>query len=349
VLQPEHYPVTRPSNPGGGRVRFPTSVTRRLPAGVLPVCVLAALAGAAPVPLLSTAVPPAESQSASAPGPKPFQPGVTIDWQAPAVYVDTHVVLRRGPLEFYACGSGKEHESILRLHASAAHVYLALGLIGVSPGHPPVWDDSLGEYAPPAGDLVEISCEWKEGGKQCRADAWTWLREIEYARPPLSRPWVFGGSVRLENGALAADRSGAGVALVDFSDALLSLSRGHSSRNAELWVEANTDAIPPLDTPVRLVLRPARRHAYRITLDFRGQTFVDGRWAALKDVADLLRMAGQVDPQRTQDINTAGTLRSDVAQVRHRLAQLGVPTETFRFVPATDATTAPVSGPAHRR
>ena len=183
-------------------------------------------------------------------GARPLQPGVVIDWKQPAVYVDGQVVLRRGPLEFLACLPGKEHESIVRLDAPAVHVYQALGLIGLEPGHPPQWREDQGRFGPPAGDLIDVAIEWEEGGRHRAVAGFEWLREFEFARTPIDRPWVFAGSRRLKGGMLSADWSGEGIALVDKPDCLLALSRNHVSRDAELWAQANTVAIPPVATAV---------------------------------------------------------------------------------------------------
>ena len=281
-------------------------------------------------PLRGASAP--SSQPARRPaGAVPFQPGVQIDWQNRAVLVGSRVVLRHGPLEFLACRPGKEHESVLRLEASAAHIYLALGLIGLTPGHPPSWDEPRGEYGPPTGDLVEIACEWDFNGRHHSVTASTFLREIEYARTPIPRPWVFAGSLRLRDGSLAADRSGVGIALVDFSDSLLSLSRGFPSRYGELWAKANTPAIPLIGTPVRLILRPARLRAYRVNLDFRGQVFVDGHYVRPADLADLLKLARQLDPDYVQVINAHATLHGDVVRLQQMLVKLGLPSEAVRI------------------
>ena len=102
----------------------------------------------------------------------------------------------------------------MRFEAAAEHVYVALGLIGLEPGHPPVWDPGTTNCRPPTGDLIDITLEWEGDGKPRVAGAYDWLREVEYARTPPARPWVFAGSVRLEDETLAAGHSGVGVALV---------------------------------------------------------------------------------------------------------------------------------------
>jgi hypothetical protein len=145
----------------------------------------------------------------------------------------------------------------------------------------------------------------------------------------------------LRDGTLAADRSGAGVALVSLSDSLLALSGGHSSRDVELWVAANTDAIPPEGTAVRLVLRPARPRPRSVRLDFRGAAFVDGRYVTPEDLADLLWLGRQLEPDSVQTIYVEGTLRSDVTRLEQTLRAGGLPAAAVRFVRSADATDSP--------
>ena len=261
-----------------------------------------------------------------------FQPGVWIDWQQREVHVQARVVLRSGALEFLACWSGKEHESIVRFEAAAGHVYQALGLIGLVPGHPPVFDSETGRVGPPAGDLVDISFRWAQDGQTHTADAFDWLQELEYGRAPLPRPWVLAGSLRLPDGTLSADATGVGIAVVDFPDSLICYSRRFSSRNSELWVVANTPAIPPEGTPVRIVLRPARPRPHRAALDFRGEMWLDGRYCSPADFADIVELSRRLDPAYVQPIIVQGTLRSDERRLRRALEAADLPAEVCRFV-----------------
>ena len=104
-------------------------------------------------------------------------------------------------------------------------------------------------------------------------NGFSWLLEQEYARVPIPRPWVFSGSRRRADGVLGADLSGEGLALVDKPDCLLALSRSHADRNSELWVAANTPAIPDLHTPVQIIIRPAAPRSYQVCVDRRGSRF----------------------------------------------------------------------------
>ena len=123
----------------------------------------------------------------------PF-PGVSIDWPNKSVRAAGRIVLREGPLEFVACGPGKEHESLILLDGSATHLYQALGLVGFEPGHPPEWDESAGGYSDPAGSLLEIAVAWETPNGPREASVFSWIREAAYGRTARPVPWVFGGS-----------------------------------------------------------------------------------------------------------------------------------------------------------
>jgi hypothetical protein len=255
---------------------------------------------------------------------------VAIDWATRKVIVDGRVTLRDGPLEFLACFGGKEHESVVRLEASGTHIYMALGLLGFTPGRPPQWDETTRAYRRPQGDLLELSFTWEAEGRRRTAAALTWTREIEYARVPLARPWVFAGSLPQKDGTLACDRSGVGVAVVDFGDSLICLSRSHTSQDAGLWLTANPETVPPEGTPVKLVIRAAVPRAQRVRVDFRGAAFVDGRYVSPADLADLILLARQLAPAYVQPITLEGTLRSDENRIRKALSGYGVPAAAFR-------------------
>ncbi len=284
-------------------------------------------------PLLAPVAPAQENlppPAAPAQTIKPFQPGVRIDWQAPAVHVDARVVLREGPLEFFACFSGKEHESILRFNAEAEAVYMALGLIGLLPGAPHTITPT-GDYRPPRGALIDIEVEWTSSGpdgaapaEKRRARANDWLREIEFDRPPPPRPWVFVGSMRLPNGVLLAGVDGFGVGLVSHRENLLSLSAPHSVSDAALWLVAATERIPPDDTPVTVIFRPARWNAPAIQLRANGTLEIEGRFATVEDLIDVLRINALAGIRGPQVIKCEpGVLKAD----RRRVARIVGKTE----------------------
>ncbi len=316
-------------------------------ARILLVIALASIRAAAPAqPAASQPAPPQPPASQPA-TTRPFQPGVQIDWAAGAVLASARVVLREGPLEFFAAFAGKEHESILRFDGRPLHIRMALGLAGMQPGTPPMWNDAQRRYVPPSGDLLDARVRWTDpGGATREAAAHDWLLDVEFDRTPWPRPWVFGGSVALRDGGLAADRSGAGIALVDMPDALLSPSRSRSSRDGDLWVVARSDAIPPLDTPVTVVFTPARPHPLRIVVDHRGLASIGGQWISEEDACDLIASAQQLAPRCRVTIELRGVLRSERAAWVQRLRAAGVDADAVEWIEAPDSLATPSTTPS---
>lgn len=240
----------------------------------------------------------------------PFQPSVQIEWTAPAVHVTGRVVLTAGPLEFAACFSGKEHESLVLLDATATHVFMALGLIGLEPGHPPKWNPQQRVFEPAAGAPVRVQFRWEADGETHTVDAHQWIRDRRWARPPVAKPWIFAGSQILPDRRLAADATGAGIALVEQEEVLLAYPRAYSSDLANLWADAHTPAIPPRGTPVTTMLSPAGVQRVAVRLDFRGQLWSGDQPLALADLAALVRLNRSVDPDFVQPIAAPGMLNA---------------------------------------
>lgn len=295
--------------------------------------------------------PPDETiqrQAASQPAkaqkqPIRFQPGVEIDWERRTVRVAARVVLRGGPLEFFACLHSKEHESILKLEAAGTHIFMAMGLIGLTPGHPPRMDRETGLFGTATGDLVDVRVEWTERDKRRNAAAFDWLRESGGGQTPIARPWVFCGSLVGADKMLLCDRSGAALAVVDQADSLLSLSRNFDNADAELWSAANTERIPPIGTAVQLLLSAARPlPGFDARVDHLGELHVDQRIAAPADLADLILLARRIEPRRVQKIRFDGTLRSDRRRFLAALRASGVGEETISVV--KPASSRPAAG-----
>lgn len=272
---------------------------------------------------------PSATQSTT---PKAFQPGVAIDWATPAVFVDGEIVLREGPLEFFACFPGKEHESVIRLDATAEAVNLACGLVGFDAESPPVWDEATQQYRAPRGDLVDLAVAWSDGDQQETAAAHEWLVEVETGRSPIARPWVFCGSYRRADGSFAADASGAGVALVDFPDALLAPSRSRTASNASLWVLANPTIIPPGKTRVKLTIRAARPFDLTLRLDDLGRLYANQRYVSDADAVDLIELARRLSPGAAIPIEvSSGAFRADAARVKAALQAAYIAPETVQW------------------
>lgn len=262
-----------------------------------------------------------------------FQPGIWIDWKQPAVVIDGRVAQTNAPLEFLACFPGKEHESLLVLAGRATGVFQALGLIGITNGAACLWDETQRRFRPPSGDLVDVSVEWDAApGDRRTVSIWQWTRLRRFAERPIARPLVFGGSKRIGEGRLAADVSGAGIAVVDMPDALLGLTRSFGSQDADLWLVCDPTTAPPAGTPVRVRLRAAEKMALAVHIDFRGDVFVNNAWTEPQDAADLVALARQIEPARVQTITVHGALDADVRRVRRVFEHAGLRSDALRWV-----------------
>lgn len=312
-----------------------------LPAMPSLIPLLLALAAAQDRPVVVSAAQSTSSAATSASVERrPFQPGVAIDWSQPAVYLDAVVVNRRAALEFIASFAGKEHESILRFTAAPEHVFLAIGLIGVSPGAPPRWDRARRQYTRPSGGLVDATLEWTDGVERRTAAAFDWVREFEYARIALDRPFVFTGAAPEMERGLAAELAGSGLALVNKSGSLLCLSTDYTDENPALWAEAATERIPAERTAVTVVLRPARLRRMEIRIDSLGAAYASsieadasrGRpvWVSASLLEELLRANREIDPQFVQEITLDGTLKVDERAWRETL-EARLPVRSIRF------------------
>jgi hypothetical protein len=277
---------------------------------------------------------PGRSPPPHAANAKRFKPGVWIDWARPAVVLAGDVALREGAVEFLACFGGKEHESVFRLDASAADVFLALGLVGLDPGRPSSWDAQARRYSAPTGALVDIEVAWRVDGRIQSRGAMDCVATVEYGRAPLTRPWVFTGSQRLGDGKLAADRTGAGVALVDMPDSLLALAGSHSASSAELWVVANTPVLPEEGAEVWLTASAAAPREYDASLDFRGTLRLNGRPVSPREFSELVSLARRLAPGYRQTVRVEGALRADVESVANALRRCGVVDDALRWAPA---------------
>ncbi len=187
-----------------------------------------------------------------------------VEGDARRVLVSTKVCLREGQLEqLLTRKRTKEHEAILVADLNAKDIHKALLLTGAEAGSPVSFRP---KFTPPTGAEIKISVEYKEDGKTVRKPAQDWIRETK-SKKALASNWVFAGS-RLFNDPfdpkappyyLAND--GDIICVSNFDTALLDLPYVSSKDNEQLNYEANTAAIPALETPVTLILEyvPAKK------------------------------------------------------------------------------------------
>lgn len=260
-----------------------------------------------------------------------FQPGVAINWGRRQVEVAATVILREGPIELLACSPRiREHESIVRIEARPYHVYQALGLIGVTPGHPVRWDETAEKLIPATGEAVEVLIRYQRAGSPVTVSAWDWLAGAAAGPLELRQPWVFAGSLTGEDGSFGADFEGTVVAVVDFPTALLALGELHTSDNAELWLVPNTQNIPPEGTRCTLLLRAASDGATGLVLrmDRFARVTAGPVSPGQGDVRDLVtEYLRSTQQPKVLLIVSPMAARADVERFVARLKAWGVPVE----------------------
>jgi hypothetical protein len=182
---------------------------------------------------------------------------VWIDVKKHEVIVDGYIALREGYLEMLSCLTGtKEHEAIIGAQTKAQTVHAALLAAGAKSGHPVKFRP---KFEPPTGTEIEIEIRWlDEKGEWQSAKAQDWIRDSK-TKKVMTQPWVFAGSGFWKDDKgkdFYMAESGDFICVSNFTTAMLDIPIESSQSNEGLLFEANTDKIPPLATPVRMVLRP---------------------------------------------------------------------------------------------
>ncbi|NLE36710.1 MAG: hypothetical protein GX621_01650 [Pirellulaceae bacterium] len=185
-------------------------------------------------------------------------PVLWIDQEGRRVILLGQVCQRNALLEMFACTRGtKEHESVVVIPTKAEFIHAALMAVGAEAGRPVQFHP---EYVPASGTEIEILVRWKdEQGEIRTARAQEWIRDM-HTKKAMETNWVFAGSsywVNEQTGQrhYQAD-SGDLICVSNFPSAMLDLPIESSQREGELLFEAFTENIPPLGTPVTVILAP---------------------------------------------------------------------------------------------
>jgi len=222
------------------------------------------------------AAPPAARTPAAAPSePRVVRPFdhlvVRIDERV--VEIAGHACLDVGWLEQIVCTPGtREHEALVVTEARPSDVHAALLMAGFEPGRPGRWEPTETGYrgVPPTGTELSIRMRWTDPGTGERREVPVrdWIRDHHGRRAFPETPWIFGGSrfveippaLRSEGDPAemyAADGSGSVIGLVTFGDEVIGYSKVLADQ-VELepaeW-EVDTEAVPPIGTPVTVVVR----------------------------------------------------------------------------------------------
>ena len=176
------------------------------------------------------------------------------------VRVAAVVCFREGALEMLMCRKNtKEHESVLTADIDARQVHVALLAAGAKAGSPVKYEP---KYTPATGSTIKVTLEYQKAGKTVTARGQDWVRDAK-TRKAMPYSWVFAGSVLFQDPddpkkpPLYAANGGDVICVSNFPDAMLDLPVNSPQDDAERLYEAFTEKIPPVGTPVTVILEPA--------------------------------------------------------------------------------------------
>jgi len=201
-----------------------------------------------------------KSRFGAPPGATRLSPkhAIWVDTKRKLVIMDGEVCLREGQLEMFACPDGtKEHESIVSVNTLAYYAHAGLLAVGADIGNPVQFDP---KYVPARGTKIEVLVLWYDkDGKKRTARAQEWIRNVE-TEEEMAYDWVFAGSGFWFDKQTGREHylaeGGDFICVSNFSTATLDIPVKSTQANKGLLFEAFKKRIPPLKTPVRLVLRP---------------------------------------------------------------------------------------------
>ncbi len=290
---------------------------------------IVSLANAAQDPS-ETSVKPQDAQGRPI---RDFAPGIRILWVQGTVELDAEVALREGPLELLACSPrSREHESILVVAARPVHIFQAMGLVGLEPGSPVEFDEKSDRWKPASGELLtlEVRCnEWKDEKLE---SVESWFADAATGQVVQKLDWVFCGSRVISKDRFAADGDGTVACVVDFDSALIGLKSSHSADNEQLWLKANTEAIPPKGTKCTLSIRSAERHVLLLTVADDGTLRRQGERVRTEEIAASAR--AELAGGRAVSVvirPDAGVPKSRVDEIIEALSREGVNREQVRI------------------
>ena len=175
------------------------------------------------------------------------------------VLINGYVCLRDGMLEQLMCRRHtKEHEAILAADVDARKIHEALIIAGAEAGSPVQYTP---KFQPPRGSTIKVSLQYKDKGKTVTVPAQQWVRNAKNGKN-LAVDWVFAGSQFMSDPTdktsprMYAANDGDVICVSNFDTAMLDLPMNSPKDWSAREFEAHTERIPPLDTPVLVILEP---------------------------------------------------------------------------------------------
>lgn len=185
-------------------------------------------------------------------------PHVEVDIKNKRIKVDCEALHCIAPLEFFCVtAGGNEHESVIRTRAKPSDIHTGLLMLGMMPGEPLKYSESTKKWTPPHGPPVNVSIEYDKDGKHYAMPAYKLMRNVKDKKPMPSYSWIFAGSRVMPDGTYAADVTSYVVSIVNFDLTMIDVPSLVSSDNETLEWETNIDLMPPLGSPMTMILEPA--------------------------------------------------------------------------------------------
>jgi hypothetical protein len=117
------------------------------------------------------------------------------------------------------------------------------------------------KYQPAHGTTIKITLEYTDKGKKVQVPAQSWVRSSK-TKKDLDIDWVFAGSQLIPDPLdktkkpFYAANDGDVICLSNFDTAMLDLPIESTRDNDDLFFEAHTERIPPVETRVTVILEP---------------------------------------------------------------------------------------------
>jgi hypothetical protein len=219
-------------------------------------------AAASQAPPFATGRPPPVGELKSL-GKDRYQVGrIVVDKTAGRFTVPGRVHVIGQPLEYLATTPGgmKEYETLLEADASGSEFNLACILLGLErdPRQGPFYQFS---EAPLVGPKVRVSIAWQDGGKRREISAAEALLDPKGEVRPESVEWVYTGSLSMPpDGQFAADITGTLIGFVHDANSVIESVLGLGI-GAYGSVSGNAAVLPPVGTPVELIVQLPREKA----------------------------------------------------------------------------------------
>jgi len=292
------------------------------------------------------AAAPTDSTATAGPTTAPGQPPkrrispISLDPKNRNVGFDAEVCQREVMLEFLICRtSTKEHESIMKTDALPSHIHAGLLALGLTRGKPARWSttrEGVSRFGPPQGPELEITLKWTDKNGVKHTDlAGDWLKGVGKGKLPGPKNWIFVGSEMLPDNTYAADINGEVVSVSNFSASLIDVpfksSKDAGEGNEAAEYSANTKAIPPVGTKVRVTISPrpdAEKSPHArilVEIDKFGRIRVDGAPIAPGQLRTWARQFAKKHPRTLAVIRAeARTIVHDVEEAREELGFAGI-------------------------